>query len=399
MDCLARALCYIRRKKMKSVLLLFLFLVINSMVLGTLGIRKVSLGLAEELRKNAESKITLEGMDVNQPFGEMDMQAIKDIPNANWINRISEIQVISTTCIPIAGSEGSENMFCIHGYDKLENDSPFADKVYRLVEGNYPQRSEEVVINQFLAEHNGIQTGDKITFQTVDKGNQEAVVAGLFLSGMERSQTENVRAVNRIENQIYGTADFMNSLSGENSFINVAVYVNDPEQLMDTKAVLEEMYQDRAVIGMTDHTFQKLKMMIGQTGRITFLIFILTVAAGSLITGLLLAMWMRNRKTEIAVLISLGISKKDILSQMLLEEIMLYFIAFIGAGIAVKFLLPQISKGLAIMQGNSIAPELSSVWMLLVLCIGLIGVVILTGIAIFPYMKKPVKEILSEMEG
>ncbi len=399
MSCLARALCYIRRKKMRSLLLLFLFLVINSMVLGTLGIRKVSLELAEELRKNAESKITLESMDVNHPFEATDMQAIGDEPNVNWLNRISEIQVVSATCIPVAGSEGSENMFCIHGYDKLENDSPFADKVYRLVEGNYPQRSEEVVINQFLAEHNGIQTGDKITFQTVDKGNQEAVVAGLFLSGMERNQTENVRAVNRIENQIYGTADFINSLSGENSFINVAVYVNDPEQLLDTKEVLEEMYQDRAVIGMTDHTFQKLKMMIGQTGRITFLIFILTVAAGSLITGLLLAMWMRNRKTEIAVLLSLGISKKDILSQMLLEEIMLYFIAFIGAGIAVKFLLPQISKGLAIMQGNSMAPELSSGGMLLVLCIGLIGVVILTGIAIFPYMKKPVKEILSEMEG
>ncbi len=399
MDCLARALCYIRRKKMKSGLLLILFLVINSMVLGTLGIRKVSLGLAEELRKNAESKITLESMDVDHPFEETDMQAIGDALNVNWLNRISEIQVISTTCIPVAGCEGSEDVFTIHGYDKLENDSPFADKVYRLVEGNYSQRSEEVVINQFLAEHNGIQTGDKITFEAADKGNQEAVVAGLFLSGAERSQTENVATVNRIENQIYGTADFMNSLSGENSFINVAVYVNDPEQLMDTKEVLEKMYQDRVAIGVTDHTFQKLKMMIGQTGRITFLIFILTVAAGSLITGLLLAMWMRSRKTEIAVLISLGISKRDILSQMMLEEIMLYFSAFIGAGIAVKFLLPQISNGLAIMQGNSMTPELSLGWMALVLCIGLTSVVILTEIAIFPYLKKPIKEILSEMEG
>lgn len=399
MDCLTRALCYIRRKKMKSALMLFLFLVINSMVLGTLGIRKVSLRLAEELRKNAESKITMESMDVDHPFEETDMQAIGDALNVNWINRISEIQVISTTCIPVAGCEGSEDVFCIHGYDKLENDSPFADKVYRLVEGNYPQRSGEVVINQFLAEHNGIRTGDKILFESVDKGNQEAVVAGLFLSGMERSQTENVATVNRIENQIYGTADFMNNLSGENSFINVAVYVNDPEQLMETKEVLEKMYQDRVAIGMTDYTFQKLKMMIGQTGRITFLIFILTVATGSLITGLLLAMWMRSRKTEIAVLISLGISKRDILSQMMLEELMLYFVAFIGAGIAVKFLLPQISNSLAIMQGNSMTPELSTGWMLLVLCIGLIGVVILTGIAIFPYMKKPIKEILSEMEG
>lgn len=399
MGCLERALCYIRRKKMKSVLLLLLFLVINSMVLGTLGIRKVSLGLAEELRKNAESKIILESMDVNRPFGETDMQAIKDVPNVNRLNRISEIPAVSTTCIPVAGSEGSEDMFCIHGYDKLENDSPFADKVYRLTEGDYPQESDEVVISQFLAEHNGIQPGDKIIFETTDGSGQETVVTGLFLSGMEQSQTENVRTVNRIENQIYGTADFVNRLSGGNSFINVAVYVNDPEQLMETKETLEKMYQGRAAIGMTDRTFQKLKMMIGQTGRITLLIFILTVAAGSLITGLLLAMWMRNRKTEIAVLISLGISKKDILSQMVLEEMIIYSLAFAGAGMAVKFLLPQISNGLAIMQEGSMTPELSSGWMLLVLCLGLAGAVVLTVIAIFPYMKKPVKEILSEMEG
>ena len=399
MGCLERALCYIRRKKMKSVLLLLLFLVINSMVLGTLGIRKVSLGLAEELRKNAESKIILESMDVNRPFGETDMQAIKDVPNVNRLNRISEIQAVSTTCIPVACSEGSEDMFCIHGYDKLENDSPFADKVYRLTEGDYPRESDEVVVSQFLAEHNGIQTGDKIMFETADGSGQEAVITGLFLSGMEWSQTENVRTVNRIENQIYGTADFVNKLSGGNSFINVAVYVNDPEQLMETKETLEEMYQGRAAIGMTDRTFQKLKMMIGQTGRITLLIFILTMAAGSLITGLLLAMWMRNRKTEIAVLISLGISKKDILSQMVLEEIIIYSLAFAGAGMAVKFLLPQISNSLAIMQEGSMTPELSSGWMLLVLCLGLAGAVVLTVIAIFPYMKKPIKEILSEMEG
>lgn len=399
MGCLERALCYIRRKKMKSVLLLLLFLVINSMVLGTLGIRKVSLGLAEELRKNAESKIILESMDVNRPFGETDMQAIKDVPNVNRLNRISEIQAVSTTCIPVAGSEGSEDMFCIHGYDKLENDSPFADKVYRLTEGDYPQESDEVVVSQFLAEHNGIQPGDKIIFETTDGSGQETVVTGLFLSGMERSQTENVRTVNRIENQIYGTADFVNRLSGGNSFINVAVYVNDPEQLIETKETLEKMYQGRAAIGITDRTFQKLKMMIGQTGRITLLIFILTVAAGSVITGLLLAMWMRNRKTEIAVLISLGISKKDILSQMVLEEMIIYSLAFAGAGMAVKFLLPQISNSLSIMQEGSMTPELSSGWMLLVLCLGLAGAVVLTVIAIFPYMKKPVKEILSEMEG
>lgn len=363
---------------MKSLLLFFLFLVINSMVLGTLGIRKVSLELAEELRKNAESKITLESMDVDHPFEETDMQAIGNEPNVNWLNRISEIQAVSTTCIPVVGNEGSENVFTVHGYDKLEKDSPFADKVYRITEGNYPQKSEDIVINQFLAEDNGIRVGDKIAFEMFDGTEQEAVVAGLFLSGMERSQTENVRVANRIENQIYGTADFVNRLSGRTDFLNVAVYVNNPEQLTDTKKVLENIYQDYAAVWITDNTFQKLKMMIGQTDRITFLIFVLTVTVGSLITGLLLAMWMRSRKTETAVLISLGISKENILSQMVLEEVI---------------------NSLAIMQGDSMELELSFSWQLGVLCIGLAGVVILTGIAIFPYMKKPVKETLSEMEG
>jgi putative ABC transport system permease protein len=105
------------------------------MVLGALGIRKLTLELERELRKNAESKITLESMDVNCPFGEKDMQTIENIPDVNWINRISEIQVISTTCIPFSGSEGSETVFTVHGYDKLENDSPFADKGWALSAG------------------------------------------------------------------------------------------------------------------------------------------------------------------------------------------------------------------------------------------------------------------------
>ena len=80
MSCLARTLCYIRRKKMKSLLLLFLFLVINSMVLGTLGIRKVSLGLAEELRKNAESKIILESMEADHPLKKQICRQLKRNP-------------------------------------------------------------------------------------------------------------------------------------------------------------------------------------------------------------------------------------------------------------------------------------------------------------------------------
>lgn len=58
------------------------------------------------------------------------------VPNVKGLNRISEIQDVSTPCISVAGSEGSEDMFCIQGYDRLEIDSSFADKVYWLTEGD-----------------------------------------------------------------------------------------------------------------------------------------------------------------------------------------------------------------------------------------------------------------------
>lgn len=89
-------------------------------------------------------------------------------------------------------------------------------------------------------------------------------------------------------------------------------------------------------------------------------------------------------RPEIAVLVCLGISKWNIWAQVLLEESLLYIVSFAIAGIVTRGILPGISQGLDILQESGIAPELPFGWMM--------------GIAIYPYMKKPVKEVLSEME-
>lgn len=398
MDSFTRAFCYIRRKRMKSLLLLLLFLVINSMVLGTLGIRATSLRLAEELRRNAESKVTLESLDLEMTFNDEDCRDMISVNNVNRINRLSETQTISCSLFPVPGNEESDDVLYIHGYDEPDKDSPFTDKIYRIIEGDYPHRDDEIVINQFLAERNGIQLNDEVTFETADGRTKEVAVSGLFLSGTERNQTEKVATANLIENQIYGMTGFVKELSGKDSYVNAVVYVNDPEYLEDTERELRSMYQNRAVIRTLDNTFQKLKLMIGQVERVTFLIFALTVIVGSSVAGLLLAMWMRNRKTEIAVLISLGISKLNILEQMLLEDVLLYGISFAGAFVAAKTVLPEVVRSLDILQESDIALGLSSGGMAIVLCAGMVSVMVLTGIAIFPLMKKPIKDILSEME-
>ncbi len=398
MNCFVRASKYLYRKKRKAILLLLLFLVINVMVSGTLAIRISSLRLAEELRKNSEGKIMLESLDRQSGFEEQDLLEITAIENINWINRISETRCLSSRMLPVAGNMESEDLLDVHGYDELEKDSPFAEHIYRIVEGYFPQSWDEIVINKYLAEKNGIKVGEKILLQSMEQQEVEAVVTGFFLVGEEERQTENVATVNRIENQLYATTDFVNMLSGE-KFINAVVYVNDPELLGSTSGILAEMYEGRAVISTMDNTFQKLNMTIEQTDRITFLILLLAILVGCAVVGLLLAMWTRGRKKEIAVLISLGVSKGNIFLQMLLEELFLYGFAFIGAQVITILLLPVVGGKMEYLQGNSSMLQLPLDGMITSLYAGLAGVMILTGISVFPYMKKQVKEVLSEMEG
>ena len=380
-------------------MLLLLFLVINVMVSGTLAIRISSLRLAEELQKNSEGKVMLESLDRQNGFEEHDLQEIMAIDNINWINRISETRCLPSQLFPVAGNVESEGLFDVHGYDELEKDSPFAEHIYRIVEGNLPQSRDEIVINKYLAEKNGIQMGEEILLQSVEGQTVEAAVTGFFLVGEEERQTDNVATVNRIENQLYATTDFVNMLSGEKDFINAVIYVNNPEQIEDTADILAEMYEGRAVISAKDNTFQKLNMTIGQTERITFLILLLTIMVGCAVAGLLLAMWARGRKKEIAVLISLGVPKGNIFLQMLSEELFLYGLAFIGAQVITVLLLPVVGGRMEYLQENSFMLQLSPGGMIVSLCAGLAGVMILTGISVFPYMKKQVKEVLSEMEG
>lgn len=345
------------------------------MVLGIVSIQRASEEVMKELRSNTESKVILEIRRGTERFTEDDIQGFSDIPDINWINRLWSEQMGIPELEPIMGDEQSDQIFTIHLQNRIDKDSPFEEKIYRLVEGDFPTASNEIVINQVLADRNGLRVGDDIL------GDYK--VAGIFLSGTERQQTEKVATVNRIENQIYILAD--ESLEG---YTKVICYAAEPERLDELAGELEERCGGRAYVQANDTTYQKMRLSIEQTGRITMFVLVTTLIMGCLVTGLLLAMWMRGRKTEIAVMISLGIEKSNILLQAAVEGLMLYVISFCVSELLTDSLLP--------MAGGSLGKLENS---LFVLGCGMCMIVLLTVIAIFPYLKKHPKEILSEMEG
>jgi putative ABC transport system permease protein len=364
-------------------------MVINCMVLGILGIQSASEKVMKDLRSNAESKVILEIRQDEGQFTEDDIQGILQTSNINWINRLWSEQTEIPELTPVIGDEQSEPLFTIHLQNRVDKDSPFEEQIYRLVEGNFPSAQNDIVINQLMATQNGLQVGDVI------QGTYR--ITGIFLSGTERQQTDQVATVNRIENQIYIFAED-NLSDGSKGYSRVICYVTEPEKLDELVGVLGERYGEKASVQANDHTYQKMKISIEQTGRVTMFVFVITLITGCSVTGLLLSMWMRGRKTEIAVYVSLGLEKRNLLMQAVAEGLVLYIISFVISEFLSYSLLPKLGS-LGILENADASWEIDYAVNLRTLGCGMCMVIALTVIAMLPYLKKHPKEILSEMEG
>lgn len=390
MNCLQRAFCYISRKRFKSLLLFMIFMVINCMVLGISRLQSASEEVMKNLREDAESKVILEARQETDRFTEDEIQEFLEIPNISRLNCLWSEQMEIPALEPVLGEEQSEPLFTVHMQNRIDKDSPFEEQIYRLVEGNFPSVGNEIVINQLLAEQNGLRVGDKL------QGNYRTT--GIFLSGTERQQTEKVATVNRIENQIYGLADENLSESCQ-GYTKVVCYVTEPEQLDELFETLDARYHAKAYVQANDTIFQKMRISMEQTDRITTFVLVITLITGCSVTGLLLSMWMRGRKTEIAVYVSLGLKKSNLFLQAVAEGLTLYIISFIVSEFLIHSILPWIGDSFGMSEGTGGIRMADYAGDLLLLSCGVCLIILLTVIAMFPYLKKHPKEILSEMEG
>lgn len=400
MNYLERAFLYIRRKKSKTVLLLLLFLVANITILGTLSVLNASGVINQQIREKTNSKAILEVLDTANLLTVSDSQQIQQTCHIRFINRMSQCTAYPNSFVPVEGNEDNDDgIISLLGFDDMSMDSPFEDHVCRLIEGTYAQNANEVVINQNLADSNSLSIGDEIELMSTEGKTVRATISGFYLTGSERQQTESVTTVNRIENQIYTTTEFVSSVAPDIGFYKIAAYVDDPEQLTEVSEELNSFLAKKAEVRTIDTVYQKMKYSIAQIERITRLIFLLTVVTSIVVVEMLLCMWMRNRKVEIAVFISLGISKVLIFFQMLLEIWMLYVSSAVISSVALYILEPELERLLS-REGNMELSMTYSITNALLLCgVGMLVLILLVGIAMIPCFRKKIKETLSEMEG
>lgn len=396
---------YLCRKKSKTFILLLVLLFINSMILSSYIILHATENSRLTMQEKTGTKLVLEVEDRNHYITENEIKVLEDMDGVTYINRLTSNAVYPVNFNPVTNSDSEEEnnwKVSLLSYDDLDRDSAFSDLRYRLLEGSLITEGSEkgAVVNFVLADANGLEIGDELKVGTETGSVINVRIIGVFAAGSERKQMDTLASVNRVENQIFiGNESYM-ELFGKAEYHKIAVYIKNPEQMDVLGQRLKEFFGDRVEITTADTLYRQLEVPLNQIVRIMQLMLIFTLIAGVTIISLLLCMWMRSRKREIAVFVSMGKGKMSIFMQAFLETASIFCLSVFGAcamGSGIAGILESV-----LTEGNTAVILSVSLQVRDIVAMFFAGgfiVAIAVCVSLLPIIRANPKDILSKMEG
>ena len=385
--------------------MLLVLLFINSMILGSYMILHATEDSRITMQEKMGTKAVLEVKGSDRFITENEVREIRDMDGVISVNRMADSAVYPVNFNPITNSDSEDEnnwKVTLLSYDELERDSAFSDLRYRLMKGDMITEGsgKGAVINFALADANGLEIGDEMEVGTETGSVINVKIIGVFVAGSERNQMDTLPAVNRIENQIFIDNESYTGLSDNAGYRKIAVYTKNPDQIDVLVQELKDFLGSRAEIATADILYRQLEVPLNRIVRVMKFMLVFTLAAGVTITSILLCMWMRSRKREIAVFISMGKKKTDIFMQVFMETAAVFCLSVFGACV--------IGSGMAGIMKELLMEENTAVLLSVSLQAGDIATMFFAGgciaviavcISLLPILRANPKDILSKMEG
>lgn len=400
-----RAFRYISRKRNKSILLFLCFLVIGTMVLSAAMVLETAQATSRSMWEKTGTKVILKNQQGKNGIRADLIPEILEFTAVTKINRIASNIAYPGDFSPVIMKEDSDilnSAVTLQAYDNTETDGQFAEEKYRLLEGKpITENSSGILVNSQLAELNRFQLGDQLTF--IAEGGNTAVgeIIGIFFSGIERKQDDSIVSAYRIENQIFVDHTLFDSLYDGGGYFSLSVYTDDPDHLSSLRQQVESLVDEDTSVTTSDLLYQQMQAPLKQVIRITALMLALITVTAILVVSLLLCMWMRTRRKEMAVLISLGISKGNLLLQSMTESFLLFGLSVVGAAAVSSLFASRMMHSLFATNDYSVLANarLEGIHLLMLLILGGMIVLIAVGISALPTLQANPRDTLSKMEG
>ena len=347
-----RAVLYITRKKKKSILMFFILFCIATAVLSGISIKKATSIARQNSSKETANTFEIQNNLATNFTGTMPESLVNKVSKVNGIkNYDASVQGIGLVFKQLQNVEPKnntvqytdkqyKNLFPVEAHKFTEYDTKFMSKSFRLVEGRHLVEGDKnkVLVHKALAEKNNLKVGDRI-IGTKDslhyKASKDAPseydleIVGIF----ESQNTDRMGSKLEIpENLILSDMNTLNALYGYskgNSQYTSAVF-NTNKNVDDVISDVNKIQENWSLynISKSDDTFLALSKSFDSLEKIVNMLLIGSIIVGIIVLSLVLAFWIQGRIHETGILLSIGVGKFKIISQYIIELLLISVLAF-----------------------------------------------------------------------
>ena len=426
MDWKKRAGAYLVRKKIRTGILFFIMMLITAAVLAVLSMQESTGKVQTKLLELSNSGFQIESLlqdgnieqkklsQVEQVEGVKEAQyefdGIGQLEDAKAVEREQAVQLDQGNMGELVG---------YHGVTSSDQELNFASGALNLKEGRALTKDDsgKVLVHEELAKENNWTVGSKIKLKNFQNGDATAnskevtvEIVGIFNGKLSEQSTGLTSDLT--ENRIYMDYKTSQSLIGKdesNAIVHRAIFtVKDPSKLEEVVSRVKELSLkwDSMQLSKNEQVFEQVASPIQNFKSLMTLLTSSVFVLAVIVLFLILLFTLRERIHEFGILMSVGISRKEIIAQILLE---LYTVAatssifalMLGSFVAKQFYTGLLSSDEIPIQVKSLfessLPESSLLLGLLTIGVVLIiiALAVLFSTAVI-LMKKP-KKILSQM--
>ena len=426
MDWKKRAGAYLVCKKIRTGILFFIMMLITAAVLAVLSMQESTGKVQTKLLELSNSGFQIESLlqdgnieqkklsQVEQVEGVKETQyefdGIGQLEDAKAVEREQAVQLDQGNMGELVG---------YHGVTSSNQELNFASGALNLKEGRALTKDDsgKVLVHEELAKENNWTVGSKIKLKNFQNGDATAnskevtvEIVGIFNGKLSEQSTGLTSDLT--ENRIYMDYKTSQTLIGKdesNAIVHRAIFtVKDPSKLEEviSRVKVLPLKWDGMQLSKNEQVFEQVASPIQNFKSLMTLLTSSVFVLAVIVLFLILLFTLRERIHEFGILMSVGISRKEIIAQILLE---LYTVAatssifalMLGSFVAKQFYTGLLSSDEIPIQVKSLfessLPEFSLMQGLLTIGVVLIiiALAVLFSTAVI-LMKKP-KKILSQM--
>lgn len=420
------SIAYVLRKRRRTFIIFVILTLVLSCLYSCLNITKSSNNMERSLYESSNSSVSLMKKDAQGYFEKDEFKNINKIKSIKEIiseyeglarlingNVIESKQKIKRDYL----SKDLKNLVAIESTSNTKKNILFNSGVFSLKEGRHINKDDvdKILVHSEFAKKNNLKLKDKVSLQLINMSKNKTTVkehkfeiVGIFTGKKQEKYTG--LSSDFSENMMF--TDYKSSqkaLNTQKDIVNkLTIFASSPKEMKTTITKIKKIQVDwsKYTISKNNNAYREALDALNGVKHIIKIMTYSIMIGGSVILSLILILWLRERIYEIGILLSIGISKLEIIAQFILELLLVSLPSILMSLIFGNLILRQIASGFISSDDtvsitskflndgyniNNLIIFIES-YIILILII-IISVVITSGIIL---MKKP-KKILSQI--